>query len=120
MNPFEIIKTVRLTEKGTRQGSQIVRSHERDKDGKSVLDASGKPKLKERALNQYTVVADRLATKPQIRQAVQELFKVKVIAINTLNVRGKARRKRTAQAGKTNDWKKAIVTLKEGDKISLT
>ena len=52
MNAFEIIKTVRLTEKGTRQSEKY---------------------------NQYTVVADRLATKPQIRQAVQELFKVKVI-----------------------------------------
>ncbi|MCX6895013.1 MAG: 50S ribosomal protein L23, partial [Verrucomicrobia bacterium] len=70
--------------------------------------------------NQYTVVADRLATKPEIRQAVQELFKVKVIKVNTLNVRGKARRKRTAAAGKAMDWKKAIVTLKEGDKIVLT
>jgi large subunit ribosomal protein L23 len=70
MNAFEIIKTVRLTEKGTRQGEKY---------------------------NQYTVVADRLATKPQIRQAVQELFKVKVTKVNTLNVRGKARRKRTLQ-----------------------
>jgi large subunit ribosomal protein L23 len=40
--------------------------------------------------------------------------------VNTLNVRGKARRKRTGQAGKAPDWKKAIVTLKEGDKITLT
>ena len=93
MNPFEIIKTVRLTEKGTRQGEKF---------------------------NQYTIVADRLATKPQIRQAVQELFKVKVVKINTLNVRGKARRKRTLQAGVTSSWKKAIVTLKDGDKIVLT
>ena len=93
MNAFEVIKTVRLTEKGTRQGEKF---------------------------NQYTVVADRLATKPQIRQAVQELFKVKVVKINTLNVRGKARRKRTAQAGVTSSWKKAIVTLKDGDKIILT
>ena len=93
MNAFEIIKTVRLTEKGTRQGEKF---------------------------NQYTIVADRLATKPQIRQAVQELFKVKVIRVNTLNVRGKARRKRTAQAGLTSAWKKAIVTLKDGDKITLT
>ncbi len=93
MNPFEIIKTVRLTEKGTRQSEKY---------------------------NQYTIVADRLATKPQIRQAVQELFKVKVVAINTMNVRGKLRRKRTTQAGKAPDWKKAIVTLKEGDKIVLT
>lgn len=93
MNSFDIVKTVRLTEKGTRQGEKF---------------------------NQYTVVADRRATKPQIRSAVQELFKVKVLSVNTLNVRGKARRQRTAQAGKAMDWKKAIVTLKEGDKISLT
>ena len=65
-------------------------------------------------------MADRLATKPEIRQAVQELFKVKVVRVNTLNVRGKDRRKRTAQAGRASNWKKAIVTLKEGDKIVLT
>ena len=93
MNSFDIVKTVRLTEKGTRQGEK---------------------------LNQYTIVADRRATKPQIRTAVQELFKVKVVKINTLNVRGKFRRQRTAQAGQAPDWKKAIVTLKKGDKISLT
>jgi large subunit ribosomal protein L23 len=40
--------------------------------------------------------------------------------VNTLNVRGKLRRQRTVQAGTTNAWKKAIVTLKEGDKIVLT
>jgi large subunit ribosomal protein L23 len=93
MNSFEIIKTVRLTEKGTRQGEK---------------------------LNQYTVVADRRANKIQIRNAVQELFKVKVTRVNTMNVRGKPRRQRTAKAGWTSDWKKAIVTLKEGDKIVLT
>ena len=93
MNAFEIIKTVRLTEKGTRQSEKY---------------------------NQYTVVADRRANKTQIRQAVQELFKVKVTGVNTLNVRGKDRRQRTAQAGTTSTWKKAIVTLKDGDKIVLT
>lgn len=93
MNTFEIIKTVRLTEKGTRQGEKY---------------------------NQYTVVADGRANKTQIRQAVQELFKVKVVRVNTLNVRGKLRRQRTAQAGRSSNWKKAIVTLKEGDKIVLT
>jgi large subunit ribosomal protein L23 len=93
MNAFEIVKTVRLTEKGTRQGEDH---------------------------NQYTVVADPRANKFQIRNAVQELFKVKVIRVNTLNVRGKARRQRTSQAGTTPGWKKAIVTLKEGDKIILT
>jgi large subunit ribosomal protein L23 len=93
MNSFEVIKTVRLTEKGTRQGDK---------------------------LNQYTVVADPRANKFEIRQAVQELFKVKVIKVNTLNVHGKLRRQRTKQAGRSSDWKKAIVTLKEGDKIVLT
>lgn len=93
MNAFEVIKTVRLTEKGTRQAEKY---------------------------NQYTVVADRRANKTQIRQAVQELFKVKVTRVNTLNVRGKFRRQRTTQAGKAPDWKKAIVTLKKGDKITLT
>lgn len=93
MNSFEIIKTVRLTEKGTRQGEKF---------------------------NQYTVMADRRANKMQIRHAVQELFKVKVTRVNTLNVRGKLRRQRTHQAGKAPDWKKAIVTLKAGDKIVLT
>ena len=93
MNAFEIVRTVRLTEKGTRQGEDH---------------------------NQYTVVADPRANKFQIRNAVQELFKVKVIRVNTMNVRGKARRQRTTQAGTTPGWKKAIVTLKEGDKIILT
>ena len=93
MNSFDIIKTVRVTEKGTRQSDQF---------------------------NQYTVVADPRANKIQIRQAVQDLFKVKVIKVNTLNVRGKARRQRTSQAGRAMDWKKAIVTLKDGDKITLT
>jgi large subunit ribosomal protein L23 len=69
--------------------------------------------------NTYTVVADRRATKIQIRKAVEELFKVKVTKCNTLNVRGKSRRKRTLQAGKAPDWKKAIVTLKAGDKIEF-
>ncbi len=93
MNAFEVIKTVRLTEKGTRQGEKY---------------------------NQYTVVADRRANKTEIRKAVQELFKVKVTKVNTLNVRGKSRRQRTTQAGNAPDWKKAIVTLKDGDKIVLT
>ena len=93
MNSFEIIKTVRVTEKGTRQGEKY---------------------------NQYTVVAVPSATKPQIKQAVQELFKVKVVRVNTLNVRGKPRRQRTPKAGVTPAWKKAIVTLKAGDKIVLT
>ena len=51
---------------------------------------------------------------------MQELFKVKVVKVNTLNVRGKFRRQRTKQAGQSSNWKKAIVTLKAGDKIVIT
>jgi large subunit ribosomal protein L23 len=93
MNSFDIIKTVRVTEKGTVQGEKF---------------------------NQYTVIADPRANKLQIRKAVEELFKVKVVKVNTMNVRGKARRQRTHQAGETPAWKKALVTLKEGDRINLT
>jgi large subunit ribosomal protein L23 len=93
MNSFQIIKTVRVTEKGTTQAEKF---------------------------NQYTVVADKRANKTQIRHAVQELFKVQVVDVSTMNVRGKARRKRRMDAGKAPDWKKAIVTLKKGDKIVLT
>jgi large subunit ribosomal protein L23 len=112
MNSFQIIKTVRLTEKGTRQASHPVRYKVKGKDGKE--------EIKTREMNQYTVVADPRANKTQIRQAVQDLFKVKVLKVNTLNVRGKFRRQRTAQAGQAPSWKKAIVTLKDGDKITLT
>ena len=65
-------------------------------------------------------MADKRANKIQIRQAVKELFKVDVTDVSTMNVRGKLRRRRTARAGKDPDWKKAIVTLKDGDKIVLT
>jgi len=93
MNSFEIIKTVRVTEKGTMQAEKF---------------------------NQYTVVADRRGKIVRIRRGVQEVVNVKVERVNTLNVRGKDRRQRTASAGKAPNWKKAIVTLKKGDKISLT
>lgn len=92
MTSFDIIKTIRITEKATLQAEKH---------------------------NQYTVVADRRATAPQIKRAVQELFKVKVQRVNTMNVEGKVRRQNTAAAGRTSDWKKAIVTLKEGQKIDL-
>jgi large subunit ribosomal protein L23 len=59
------------------------------------------------------------ATKPEIKAAVESLFKTKVVGVNTLNVRGKARRKRTLQAGTTSNWKKAYVKLAPGEKIDV-
>lgn len=59
------------------------------------------------------------ATKPQIRSVVEELFKVKVKAVNTINVKGKTKRFRGIK-GKRNDMKKAIVTLEDGHTIDVT
>lgn len=92
MTSFEIIKTIRLTEKGAMQSDE---------------------------LNQYTLVADLRANKVEIRNAVEELFKVNVTRVNTMTVRGKNRRRRTANQGTTPRWKKAIVTLKDGESIDL-
>ena len=109
MNSFEIIKTARLTEKGTRLSTHQV-----------PVRKGQAGEAKTRPLNQYVFMADPRANKFQIKKAIEELFKVKVTKVNTLNVTGKARRQRTHQAGKDPNWKKAIVTLKQGDKIILT
>ena len=58
------------------------------------------------------------ASKPQIKQAVEKAFKVKVSAVNVMTVSGKTRRVGRRQV-LTRSWKKAIVTLKPGDKIEL-
>ena len=68
--------------------------------------------------NRYTFEVAKTATKPQIADAVSEIFGVTVTSVNTMNVKGKPRRVRVAK-GKTRDWKKAIVTLKEGDSIEF-
>jgi large subunit ribosomal protein L23 len=59
------------------------------------------------------------ASKPEIKQAVEGLFNVKVKAVNTLNVKGKVKRFR-GTVGRRSDWKKAIVTLAEGQTIDVT
>ena len=69
-------------------------------------------------LNKYCFEVDRAANKMQIKHAVEAIFNVSVHAVHTMNVRGKLRR-RGARYGYTADWKKAIVTLAEGDRIEL-
>lgn len=91
IHPFDVIQEPWITEKGTK------------------LSAEGK----------YFFRVHPKATKTQIKNAVEEVFNVKVLDVNTMNIAGKWKRVRT-QPGKTNDWKKAIVTLKPGQKIELT
>lgn len=89
MNLFEVIKRPHVTEKA------------------SALQAEA---------NRYSFAVDPRATKRQIRDAVERIFKVRVEGVRTMNLRGKFKRVGRG-AGLTSDWKKAVVTLKEGDKI---
>jgi large subunit ribosomal protein L23 len=66
----------------------------------------------------YTFVVAPNANKTQIKQAVEEVFRVKVTGVNTLNRQGKRRRTRFGW-GKRADTKRAIVTLAEGDRIDI-
>jgi large subunit ribosomal protein L23 len=59
------------------------------------------------------------ATKPEIKAAVEGLFNVKVLAVNTMVVKGKTKRFR-GREGQRSDWKKAMVRLAEGQSIDLT
>ena len=69
--------------------------------------------------NQVTFKVAINATKPQIKSAVEALFKVKVDKVNTLRVKGKVKRFR-GRLGRRSDWKKAVVTLSEGQSIDVT
>jgi len=90
--PHDIIQTIKFTEKATILGEK----------GKYVFRVAGH------------------ANKLQIKRAVEQLFGKRVADVNTCNYAGKKRRERRADAGRTAHWKKAIVTLKAGEKIELT
>jgi len=90
-DPNIVIKTTLVTEKGT----ELTEKH-----------------------NKYLFEVDRRSNKIEIRNAVQKLFNVKVEAVNIINQRGKMKRVRRV-AGMTSAIKKAIVTLKKGDKIEI-
>ena len=66
----------------------------------------------------YSFRVPLAATKIQIRQAVEQIFKVKVQAVNTMRYEGKLKRMGRTQ-GRRSDWKKAVVTLKPGEAIEL-
>jgi large subunit ribosomal protein L23 len=68
--------------------------------------------------NAYAFEVSRLATKDDVKRAVESLFEVKVLKVHTQNRRGKARRTKFRQ-GTTRDWKKAIVTLDPEHKINF-
>ncbi len=90
--PFDIIETASLTEKSS---------------------------LLSEKQNKYVFRVRPRANKIQIKQAIEKLFQKKVVDVNTCNYTGKKKRERRADFGRKSHWKKAIVTLKEGEKIDL-
>ena len=89
---FDIIQTASLTEKAS---------------------------LLSEKLNKYVFRVAPRANKIQIKAAIEALFNKKVVSVNTANYAGKKKRERRADFGRKPHWKKAIVTLKEGEKIDL-
>ena len=92
MNALAILKQVRLTEKASALSSE---------------------------LGQYTFEVFPKATKHQIAAAVEKTFKVSAVRVNTQTIAGKPKRTRSGRPTTTSILKKAIVTLKAGDKIEL-
>lgn len=90
--PFDIIQTASLTEKSSLLGEKQ---------------------------NKYVFRVSPRANKIQIKQAIETLFHKKVVDVNTCNYAGKKKRERRADFGRKANWKKAIVTLKPGEKIDL-
>lgn len=84
---------------------------------KRPLDTEKLDRMRDRD-NKFAFEIDVKANKTEVKQAIEQLFKVKVLDVKTSIVRGKFRRVGKSEGQKSN-WKKAIVTLKEGDAISL-
>ena len=93
MKADQVLKLVRLTEKSNKLSSE---------------------------LGQYTFEVFKDANKHQIAEAVEQTFKVTVTRVNIMNRKGKPKRSRRGLPITASDSKRAIVTLKQGDKIELT
>ncbi|HEY4883438.1 MAG TPA: 50S ribosomal protein L23 [Myxococcales bacterium] len=84
---------------------------------KRPLDTEKLDRMRDRE-NKFAFEIDLKANKTEVKQAIEQLFKVKVLDVKTSIVRGKFRRIGRSEGQRPN-WKKAIVTLKEGDAIQL-
>jgi large subunit ribosomal protein L23 len=91
MEPYQIVLRPIVTEKGVHRSTR---------------------------LNQYAFEVNQRATKDDVRQAVEDLFDVRVLKVRTQTRRGKPRRYRFSR-GETKSWKKAIVTLHQEDRIQF-
>lgn len=104
-NPYDIIKHQHVTEKS------VVLENLKDSDSNPSLKRCKSPK--------YVFIVDRNANKQQIAQAIEQIYSdknIKVVAVNTINVKAKSRRVR-GRIGNKAAFKKAIVTLDENDRL---
>lgn len=104
-NPYAIIKRRHITEK-----ARVMQE---------LKNAQSNPSLKRFELPKYVFIVDGKANKQEIAKAVEEIYaekKVRVVSVNTINVKGKPRRVR-GRMGKTAGFKKAIVTLEKQDNL---
>jgi large subunit ribosomal protein L23 len=91
----------------------------------NIFQIIQRPLVTERATNlkalsnQYVFRVSPHASKGDIKRAVEQLFKVKVVGVNTLNATGKYRRMGNAPGSHRPDWKKAFVTLAKGQEIKI-
>ncbi|MGI5912039.1 MAG: 50S ribosomal protein L23 [Syntrophomonadaceae bacterium] len=90
---------------------------------KDYRDVIIKPVVTEKSMNllednKYTFIVHRSANKTEIKKAIESIFNVKVVSVNTINVKGKIKRVGRF-VGRTSNRKKAVVTLKPGEKIRL-
>ena len=90
---------------------------------KSPRDVIVRPMVSEKSYagieqNRYTFLVDREANKTEIKEAVQQIWNVRVTSVNTMNRKGKVKRFRYTK-GKRPDQKMAVVTLAEGDSIEI-
>ena len=77
-----------------------------------------KTSVQKEVSNQHTFEVDRRANRIEIKRAIEKIFKVKVAAVKTMQVKGK-RKQRGRIVGRRRDWKKAIVTLMPGERIDF-
>jgi large subunit ribosomal protein L23 len=104
-SPYSVIKHQHITEK-----SMMLQR---------LKTADSNPSVKRCTSPKYVFIVDRSADKKSIAVAIEEIYEkenVKVIAVNTINVKAKPRRVR-GRAGFTNAFKKAVVTLRDGDSL---
>jgi large subunit ribosomal protein L23 len=104
-NPYEIVKRRHVTEKAAKLGE--------------LKSAETSKSLKRFKLPKYVFIVDRDANKQEIREAVEQIYEangIKVVSVNTINIKAKARRVRGREGFKAA-FKKAIVTLEEGDSL---